>query len=46
MDSTFVVVLSVFAVLFERKRAVDSVPTVVAAAFEQTFTADTTLTVA
>lgn len=46
MDPTFVVVLSVFAVFLERKRTVDSIPAVVAAAFKETFTANSTLAVA
>lgn len=46
MDPTFVVVLSVLAVLLECKRTVDSVPAVVAAALEESFAANAALAVA
>lgn len=42
---TFVIVLAILAVFFQLKRAVDSIPAVVAATLEETFAADTTLTV-
>jgi len=43
---TLVVVFSIFAVLFEWKRAIDAVPAVIAATLEQTFEADATLSMA
>lgn len=42
---TFVIVLAILAVFLQLKRAVDSIPAVVAATLEETFAADTTLTV-
>lgn len=42
---TFVIVFAILAVFLQLKRAVDSIPAVIAATLEETFAADSTLTV-
>jgi hypothetical protein len=42
-ELTFIVVFSVFAIFLKWKRTVDSIPTIVATAFKETFRAYTTL---